>query len=145
MYIYKYTIYTIYPNQPTKYTAQLVGWFFFGSFLILKGAFLNFLDDGGQTGGPEAAQLGGSGTRWRRNAGADRGVQDDFSPHSFAYQWAVSDIVILGSAALLTMYLSFLCHGRLIRFNTSRPYILVPLRLSQSIFKPGLSHGAFRK
>ena len=85
-------IISIYPNKPTKYTAQLVGWFFFGSFLILKGAFLNFLDDGGPTGGPEAAQLGGSGTRWRRNAGAGRGVQDDFSLHSFAYQWAVSDI-----------------------------------------------------
>ena len=62
---------------------QLVGWFIFGSFLILKGAFLNYLDDGGLpqlSGG--LAQLEGSRVRWGRSVEVDQGIQDQHS-HSF--------------------------------------------------------------
>ena len=77
---------------------QLVGWFIFGSFLILKGAFLNYLDDGGLpqlSGG--LAQLEGSRVRWGRSVEADhQGLQDDHS-HSFTHHWAVSVIHLLDS------------------------------------------------
>ena len=46
----------------TKHSAQLVGWFIFGSLLILKGAFLNYLDDSGL-----AQPDGSSSARWGRS------------------------------------------------------------------------------
>ena len=48
--------------NPTKHCAQLVGWFIFGSLLILKGAFLNYLDDSGL-----AQPDGSSSARWGRS------------------------------------------------------------------------------
>ena len=48
-------------SNPTKHSAQLVGWFIFGSLLILKGAFLNYLDDSG------LAQPDGSSARRGRS------------------------------------------------------------------------------
>ena len=80
--------------NPTEHPFQLVGWFIFGSFLILMGAFLKYLDDGilAQLDGelPQLegglahlngglAQLDGSRVRWGRSVEVDQGIQDELS------------------------------------------------------------------